>query len=119
MASLEELVEEFAKQYDLTVGREKNRLILSPSKAPLFIAVEETSRGVKVYIGHKGLRDYVREIVDTEENPRDYFEELLDDLTSLAYRLSKFLEKQGLRVVLETREAVMDILDEVEEALEE
>ncbi len=114
-----EVVEQYAAQRGLEARREGGRIVVGPRDTPVFVAVEETGRGVRVYISHKGLRDYIREVVDTEDKPREYIEELLDDLTAIAYGVAQELRSKGFQVVLETRDAVMDVLEEVEEALEE
>ncbi|ABM79961.1 hypothetical protein [Hyperthermus butylicus] len=112
-------IEKLAKRRGYTVKKVGEAVRLVHSEAPLYVEVVETSRGIAVRIGYEGLKDYIREIVDTEADPRSYIEELLDDLTALAHEVYDAVRRRGLPARLEAREAVMDVLEELEEAEEE
>jgi len=112
-------IEELARRTGYRLEKRGEKIVLRHPSAPLFIEVFESSTGIAVRIGHENLRDYVREIVDTEDNPREYIEDLLDEVSSIAVRLAEALRRKGLRVASDTRAAVMDVLEELEEAEEE
>lgn len=112
-------IERIAKQSGYRVEKRGEKIIVLHSSAPLYIEVFESSKGITVRIGHENLRDYVREIVDTEDNPREYIEDLLDDVSSVAVRITEALRRKGISVSSDTRTAVMDVLEELEEAEEE
>ena len=118
-SEVEELAKKFSERHRLDFKREGATLVLHHRRAPLYIYVKPTSQGVEIGLGYHGLKDYIREIVDSEENPRDYIEELLDDMSSLAHRLMQEIKKKGYKALLKTRETVIDFLEELEEALEE
>ena len=119
MAEYGPLLEEFAKRRALRLEKGGDAIRLWHREAPLYIEVRETSRGVLVRLGYEGLRDYVREVLDTSENPREDIEDLVDEMSTLAFNLYEELVKRGIRAELDTRTAAMDILGELEEAEEE
>ena len=112
-------VERIAKQSGYRVEKRGEKIIVLHPSAPLYIEIFESSRGITVRIGHENLRDYVREVLDTEDNPREYIEDLLDDVSSIAVRITEALRRKGISVNSDTRTAVMDVLEELEEAEEE
>jgi len=114
-----EEIERIAKQTGYRVEKRGEKIVLLHPSAPLRIEVFESSHGVSLKIGHENIRDYVREILDTEDNPREYIEDILDEVSSVAVRLTEALRRKGLRVVSDTRTAIMDVLEELEEAEEE
>ncbi len=119
---LEELakaLEPLAKRRGYRFERASNAIRIWHESAPFYVEVMETSKGVRIRLGYEGLRDYIREIVDTEADPRDYIEDILDSLSSLAHEVYEEVKRRGYTAVLEAREAVMDILEELEEAMEE
>lgn len=113
------LVEEFARSRGLRVEEAGGALRIWHGEAPLYIEVRSGSQGVMVRLGYEGLRDYVREVVDTSDNPREEIEDIVDEMSTLAYSLYEELRRGGVKVVLDTRSAAMDILGELEEAEEE
>jgi len=119
VADPRDIVEAFAKQRGLKPEQVGDALRLWHSEAPLFIEVRSGSQGLIVRLGYEGLRDYVREVVDTSENPREEIEDLVDEMSTLAYTLAEELRRSGYKVSLETRSAAMDVLGELEEAEEE
>ncbi|BEP18257.1 hypothetical protein PYJP_16090 [Pyrofollis japonicus] len=119
MSTVKDIVNKLAKQAGYRVEERGEKVVITHPNAPIFIEVFESSRGIMVKIGHENLKDYVREIIDTEENPRDYIEDVLDDVSSLALRIVEALRQRGLSVVSDTRTGVMDVLEELEEAEEE
>ena len=120
---LEERIVELAKRVALRRGLRSERrgdaLVLVHPEAPLYIEVRETSRGVRIRLVHENIRDYIREIVDSEQDPRDYVEGLLDEIAAASHELAEKLRELSVRVELDTRTTVMDVLDELEEAIEE
>ena len=112
-------VERIAKQSGYRVEKRGEKIVVLHPSAPLYIEVFESSKGITVRIGHENLRDYVREVLDTENNPREYIEDLLDDVSSIALRITEALRRRGISVNSDTRTAVMDVLEELEEAEEE
>jgi hypothetical protein len=114
-----QVVEEFARARGLRLEEVGDALRLWHSEAPVYIEVREGSRGVTVRLGYEGLRDYVREVVDTSDNPREEIEDLVDEMSSIAYMLYEELRRRGVEARLDTRSAAMDILGELEEAEEE
>jgi len=112
-------IERIAKQSGYRVEKRGEKIVVLHPSAPLYIEVFESSSGVTVRIGHENLRDYVREVLDTEDNPREYIEDLLDDVSSIAVRITEALRRKGISVSSDTRTAVMDVLEELEEAEEE
>ncbi len=112
-------IERIAKQSGYRVERRGEKIVVLHPSAPLYIEVFESSKGIAVRIGHENLRDYVREVLDTEDNPREYIEDLLDDVSSIAVRITEALRRKGISVSSDTRTAVMDVLEELEEAEEE
>ena len=114
-----EEVEKIAKQSGYRVETRGDRIVVLHPSAPLYIEIFESSKGITVRIGHENLRDYVREILDTEDNPREYIEDLLDDVSSIAVRITEALRRRGISVSSDTRTAIMDVLEELEEAEEE
>ncbi len=117
---LAEIVSSVAGRRGLRVEqRGDGVLVLRSGDLPLYIEVRESSRGVLVRLGHESLRDYVREVLDSEENPREVIEEAVDEMSMVAFEVAEALRKAGLKVELDTRSAAMDVLDELEEAEEE
>ncbi len=117
-----EVVEEFARRRGLRFERAGDAARLWHREAPFFIEVRETSRGLLVRLGYEGLKDYIREALDTAvegEDVRGEIEDLVDEMSGLAYELYEELVRRGYRASLETRTAAMDILGELEEAEEE
>ncbi len=92
---------------------------LNHPQAPFFIEIRESSTGIIVRLGYEDIKDYIREVVDVEDDPRGVIEELLDDMASVAYEIAERLKRSGFRAVLDTRSASMDVLSELEDALEE
>jgi len=113
------IVENIARRRGYKFEQQTGKLLLRHESAPFYVEVSETSRGLRVRIGYESLKDYVREIVDSEADPRDYIEDLLDSLSSLAHEVYEELKRRGYNAFLEAREAIMDVLEELEEALEE
>ncbi len=113
------IVEGFARRRGIKLVEKGGALVLYPAEAPVYIEVRGTSRGVLVRLGHESIRDYVREVLDTEENPRQVIEDLVDDTSALAFELYEELRRHGIEARLDTRTAAMDILGELEEAEEE
>ena len=70
-------------------------------------------------VGYEGLRDYIRDVVDTEDDPRSFIEDLLDEISMVAHEIYDSLRGAGVNVKLDARTAVMDALEELEEAEEE
>ena len=95
------------------------RIRLWHENAPFYVEVSESAKGIRIRIGYESLKDYVREIVDTESDPRDFIEDIIDSMTALAHELYELIQSKGLKAYLEARDAAMDILEELEEALEE
>jgi len=112
-------IERIAKQGGYRVEERGEKIVVLHPNAPLYIEVFESSKGIAVRIGHENLRDYIREVLDTEDNPREYIEDLLDDVSSIAVRITEALRRKGISVSSDTRTAVMDVLEELEEAEEE
>ena len=115
----EELLRAVAEKRGLILEASGPGFRLRHPEAPLFIEVRRTSRGILVRLGYESLRDYIRDVVDTETDPRGVVEELVDELAMTAYELAEQLRGKGHRVVLDTRTAAMDVLGELEEAEEE
>lgn len=114
-----ELVKRVASRRGLRPEQRGDALVLAHPEAPLYIEVRETSRGIRIRLAHENLRDYIRDIVDSEQDPRDYVESLLDEVAAASHELAEKMRGLGVRVELDTRTAVMDVLDELEEAMEE
>ena len=114
-----EVLAPLARRRGLELVKRSDGSLVLRGEAPLYIEVRETGRGVLVRLGHESLRDYIREVVDTEENPREVLEELVDEMSMTAFEVAEELRRAGLRVELDTRSAAMDVLEELEEAEEE
>jgi hypothetical protein len=114
-----EAVEKIARRRGYRFEQRGNKLLLRHETAPFYVEVSETSRGLRVRIGYESLKDYIREVVDSEADPQDYIEDILDSMSALAHEVFEELKRRGYNVFLEAREAVMDVLEELEEALEE
>jgi len=114
-----EIVRDVGRKRGLTVREQGQEIVLSHRSAPIHIRVRETSGGLEVSLGYENIKDFIEDIKESEEDPRDFMESLLDDLTFIAYELKNRLEREGYRVVFRVRETVMDILDQLEESVEE
>ena len=114
-----EIVKDVGRKRGLDVKEQGREIVLSHRSAPIHIRVRETSGGLEVSLGYENIRDFIEDVRDSEEDPRDFIEGLLDDMTFIAHELRNKLEREGYRVVFRVREAVMDILDQLEEIVEE
>jgi len=114
-----EIVRDVGRKRGLDVREQGQEILLSHRSAPIHIRVRKTSGGLEVSLGCENIRDFIEDIKESEEDPRDFIESLLDDLTFIAYELRNRLEREGYKVVFRVREVVMDILDQLEESVEE
>jgi hypothetical protein len=104
---------------DYEYVEEHGAIKIRSRRAPLYIEVRETGQGLTVRIGHEGLDDFLSDVVDSEEDPRGYIEELADELSKIAHDIYLELARRGLHVKLEARETIMDLLEKLEELEEE
>lgn len=114
-----EIVKNVGRKRGLDVRERGREIVLSHRSAPIYIRVRETSSGLEVGLGYENIKDFIEDVRDSEEDPRDFIEGLLDDMTFIAYELRNRLEREGYKVVFRVRETVMDILDQLEEIVEE
>ena len=114
-----EIVKDVGRKRGLDVRERDREIVLSHRSAPIYIRVRETSSGLEVGLGYENIKDFIEDVRDSEEDPRDFIEGLLDDMTFIAYELRNRLEREGYKVVFRVRETVMDILDQLEEIVEE
>jgi len=114
-----EIVRNVGRRRGLDVREQGQEIILSHKSAPIHVRVRETSGGLEISLGYENIEDFIEDVKESEEDPRDFIEGLLDDLTFIAHELRNRLEREGYRVVFRVREAVMDILDRLEEIVEE
>jgi len=116
---LRSFVEPIARRRGYALRVEGEILKVKHPDAPFYIEVRPVSSGVLVKVGYEGLRDYVRDLVDTEDDPRAFMEDLLDEISMVAHEVYKSLRSAGVNAKLDARTAVMDALEELEEAEEE
>jgi len=114
-----EIVKDVGGKRGLSVREQGREIVLSHKFAPIYIRVRETSSGLEIGLGYENIKDFIEDVKDSEEDPRDFIEGLLDDMTFIAYELRNRLEREGYKAVLRVRETVMDILDQLEEIVEE
>ncbi|MET1102284.1 MAG: hypothetical protein ABWW69_07420 [Pyrodictiaceae archaeon] len=119
LARAKEIITKVVKE--LGACMEENDIIVVKLKhdAPIFLNISMPHDTILISLNYKDLKDYIRELIDTEENPREILEGVLDDLTELATRISQSLMKNGFKTRMDIREKILDILEELEEALEE
>ena len=117
--SLESIVRPIAKRRGYSLRSDKDVLRIKHPDAPFFIEVRPTSNGILVKVGYEGLRDYIRDIIDAEEDPRSFIEDVLDEISMVAHEIYDALKRAGMNIKLDARTAVMDTLEELEEAEEE
>ena len=116
---LRSLVEPIARRHGYILRVEGEALKIKHPDAPFYIEARPVSSGVLVKVGYEGLRDYVRDVVDTEDDPRAFLEDLLDEISMVAHEVYDSLRSAGVSAELDARTAVMDALEELEEAEEE
>lgn len=116
---LRSLVEPIARRRGYILRVEGEALKIKHPDAPFYIEVRPVSSGVLVKVGYEGLRDYVRDVVDIEDDPRAFLEDLLDEISMVAHEVYDSLRNAGVSAKLDARTAVMDALEELEEAEEE
>ncbi len=114
-----DLVESIARRRGFKVERRNGRLYVKHAEAPLTVTVEESEGTVTISLTAEGVRDFIEDVYESEEDPRGYIEGLLDDVTALVTELTTTLERKGFKVrVLRVRDVVMDVLEMLEEVEE-
>ncbi|KSW11820.1 hypothetical protein CF15_03185 [Pyrodictium occultum] len=122
MASTEEIrriLEPLARRRGYSISVEGGSVWMLHPEAPFYVEARPTGQGVLVRVGYRGLRDYVRELVDSVADPRSVLEDVLDEVAMVAHEAYTALRGAGIAAKLEAREAVLDALEELEEAEEE
>ena len=117
--NVKDIVIGIARRRGLQPRHVADSIRLDHPQTPFFIEVRESSSGIVVRLGCEDIKDYIREVVDMEDDPRGVIEELLDDMVSVAYEIAERLRRNGFKAILDTRSASMDVLSELEDALEE
>ncbi len=87
---------------------------------PIYIEVYPTGDTivVEMKVG-EGLRERVDEYLDHGEDPREALEEVLETLVSIVDEIDRILRLHGFKVERKTREAILDVYDELESRVEE
>ena len=120
MGKLSRVLQVLAKKRGYQYKENDGYIVFTHKSAPLKIVIELQRDEALVKLHGENLRDYVEEVYEVEEAPREYLEDLLDELTSVINEITQLLEKQGMKVrTLNTRELVMDVLEIMEEIEEE
>ncbi len=120
LAEALDLVESVGRRRGFRVERRGSVLVLRHPEAPLSVVVESRGGEVVVNLVGEGLRDFVEDVYESEEDPRGFVESILDDVTALVAEVSGALERKGFRVRSQrVREVVMDVLEMLEEVEEE
>ncbi len=110
-----EVVRRVAQRRGFRVEEAEGVARLYPGEVPLYLEVRWSGDRVTVSLRYRGVEDFLEDVRESEEDPRGYVEELLDDLAAVAYELREELRRQGYVVTVNVRDAVMDVLELLEE----
>jgi len=114
-------IAEVARSRGMQVEGGGERLLVKHTGLPLSVVVEKTGAGgfrVELRVG-EGLGEAIDEALAQGEDPREEIEEALDELVRIVDYAVQRLTREGLQVKRETREAIMDAYEALEERLEE
>jgi len=103
--------------YKFKIAKGGNTLQLIHPEAPLTINIVllNGAAEVRLVYDEKLIRDYLGDVVEAEEDPRSTIEELMDAITMVANEVAQELSRMGLKVKIYVRDAVMDILEMLED----
>ncbi len=118
-----DIVEEISKAASRRGATAKSRdgviEVIVPDE-PVYIEIYPAREAVVVEmkVGN-GLKERVDEYLDHGEDPREALEEVLETLVSIVDEVDRILRLHGFKVERKTREAILDVYDELESRLEE
>jgi len=115
---LRKILEEVSKEKDLFLQKRDNEFILSSKHHPIKILVVSTSSGYAVKLYCENLRDFIEDLLE-EENPRETLENILSELSNIAYTIHSRLRENGMETRMMIRDFILDALEELEDAIEE
>jgi len=118
-SSLTQSLRDIAARRGLSLRVEGALARLCLRDAPICVGVNVAGRNAVVRLVGERIRDFIRDIVDSEDEPREYIEEVLDSLTMTAHEVRQVLESMGYNVRFEVKSGVMDIIELLEDELEE
>lgn len=109
-----------AERYGLRPQPQEGGVVIRHYEAPLEVVVEVSGGKALVELrAGRELNDYIDGVLGEDEDPRDSLEKALEEMLRIVDAAADRLAREGVEVKRQTREAVLDVYDALEERLEE
>lgn len=113
-------IAEVARSRGLVAEGEGERLVIKNPDMPLEVVVERGPGGFRVELrALESLGEAIDEALSADEDPRELVEEALDEMVRIVDYAIQRLAREGVRAVRQTRQAIMDAYQALEDRLEE
>ncbi len=113
-------IAEVARARGLVAEGEGERLTIRHTTMPLEVVVERSGDGFRVELrALESLGEAIDEALSADEDPRELVEEALDEMVRIVDYAVQRLAREGVRASRETRQAIMDAYQALEDRLEE
>ena len=113
-------IRSIAERYGLKPQPGGDEVIIRHYEAPLEVVVKISGGEAVVELrAASGLGEFIDGLLGENEDPRDTLEKALEEMLRIVDVAVDRLAREGVEVKRQTREAVLDVYDALEERLEE
>ena len=113
-------IRSIAERYGLKPQPGSDGVIIRHYEAPLEVVVRVSGGEAVVELrAASGLGEFIDGLLGENEDPRDTLEKALEEMLRIVDVAVDRLAREGVAVKRQTREAVLDVYDALEERLEE
>ena len=117
MSVLEEVAKRL-KERGYSISQAGNSVVARHPNAPLSIQVDIEGETCRVSLKAENFTDFVDDVKESEENPREYLEEILEDVSRAASEVSALLRSSCQKLENTVQRDVLDLMDIIEDVLE-